>query len=182
MLGTMTNSLRSCCLEIKLYCIVCVLLPLLCCLCSVAVIMLYRLCPVAAILLSVSSCRYCVVLYRAVCTMLPLLYCIVLYRFVCVVSPLLDCIFCVVLSLLCCIVFYSIVFVVWPSPRSVVYAFHINQPSLPTPFNLFLCQFLSRKIPAFSFCASGLVSALLALSTTYLIMKVSLSPDVIPCG
>ena len=73
-----------------------------------------------------------------------------------------------------------------------VYVFDINQPSSPTPFNLFLCLFLfygpfncisfhnfSQKLRAFSLCSSGLISALLVLSTTYLFMKVSLSPDVI---
>ena len=51
-----------------------------------------------------------------------------------------------------------------------VSAFDINQPSLPTPFNLFLCLFLSlwpfhcisfdkfsRKLSDFSLCSSGLL-------------------------
>ena len=35
---------------------------------------------------------------------------------------------------------------------------------------------------AFSLSSSGLISALLVLSTLYLFMKVSLSPDIILCG
>ena len=77
-----------------------------------------------------------------------------------------------------------------------VYVFGINQPSLPTPFS---CVFVSiavsmalstvfhpinfpDKMSAFSLCSSGLISALLALSTVYLFMKVSYSPDIILCG
>ena len=65
----------------------------------------------------------------------------------------------------------------------------------PLLFNVFLCLFLSygpfscisshkfsRQLSAFSLCSSGLISALLVLSTTYLVMKVSFSPDVILCG
>ena len=39
-----------------------------------------------------------------------------------------------------------------------------------------------RQLSAFSLCFSGLISALLALLTVYLFMKVSLSPDIILCG
>ena len=38
------------------------------------------------------------------------------------------------------------------------------------------------QLSVFSFCSSGLISALLVLSTTYLFMKVSLSPDIILCS
>ena len=41
---------------------------------------------------------------------------------------------------------------------------------------------LSRQLAAFSLCSSGLTSALLVLSTVYLCMKVSLSPDIILGG
>ena len=41
---------------------------------------------------------------------------------------------------------------------------------------------VSRQLSSFSLCSSGLISALLVLSTTYLFMKVSFSPDVILCG
>ena len=71
-----------------------------------------------------------------------------------------------------------------------------NQPSLPTPFysvlvsvfclhgpfNCISFHKFSRQLSVFSFCSSGLISALLVLSTEYLFMKVSLSPDIIPSG
>ena len=77
-----------------------------------------------------------------------------------------------------------------------VYVFNINQPSSPTPFLFcsYVCFCLygpfncisfhnfSRHLSAFSLCSSGLMSALLVLSTTYFFMKVSLSPDIILCG
>ena len=62
-------------------------------------------------------------------------------------------------------------------------------------FILFLCLFLSlcsfncvsfykfsRQLSNFSFCSSGLISAFLVLSTIYLCMNVSFSPDIILCG
>ena len=65
----------------------------------------------------------------------------------------------------------------------------INQPSLLTFLILFLCLFclygpfsyilfhkFSRQLSAFSLCSSGLISAVLVLSTIYLFVKVSLSP------
>ena len=78
-----------------------------------------------------------------------------------------------------------------------VYVFDINQPSLPTPFysvlvpiSVFVAlstvfRFIMKVCPqlsAFSPCSSGLHSALLVLSTYYLIRKVSFSPDIILCG
>ena len=39
-----------------------------------------------------------------------------------------------------------------------------------------------RQLSSFSLSSSGLISVLLVLSTTYLFMKVSFSPDVILCG
>ena len=76
-----------------------------------------------------------------------------------------------------------------------VYVFDINQPSLPTPFCSALVSvsvlmalatvFHSINSPdnsAFSLCSSGLVSALLVLSTIYFFIKVSFSPDIILCG
>ena len=58
----------------------------------------------------------------------------------------------------------------------------INQPSLPSPFTLLFCLFLSygpficisfhkssRQLFAFSLCSPSLISALSVLSTTYLI-------------
>ena len=72
----------------------------------------------------------------------------------------------------------------------------INQQSLPIPFLFCYCiyfclyvpfncisfQKFSRPLSAFLLCSSGLISALLALSTIYLFMKVSFSPDIIPSG
>ena len=66
----------------------------------------------------------------------------------------------------------------------------------PLPFISFLCvcfclygllncilfHKFSGQLSAFSLCSSGLISALLVLSTIYLFMKVSLSPDLILCG
>ena len=80
---------------------------------------------------------------------------------------------------------------------SVSLSLDVNQLSLPSPFNSVLVHvcfclygpfncssfhYFSRELAAFSFYSSGLVSALLVLSTIYLCMKVSLSPDIIPCG
>ena len=50
------------------------------------------------------------------------------------------------------------------------------------PFNCISFHKLSRQLFAFSLGSSGLNSALLVLSTIYLFMKLSLSPDVILCG
>ena len=70
----------------------------------------------------------------------------------------------------------------------------INQPSLPTPiyscvsfclygpFNCISARKFSRQLPVFSLCPSGLISALLVLSTICLFVKVSFSPDVIRSG
>ena len=68
-----------------------------------------------------------------------------------------------------------------------VYVLDINQPSLPTPFTLFLSLFLScgpftcisihkfsHQLSVFSLCSPSLISASLVLSTIYLILKVSL--------
>ena len=77
-----------------------------------------------------------------------------------------------------------------------VYVFDINQPSLPTPFYSVLASisvfmalsttFHSHKssqlLSIFWFCSSSHISALLILSSTYLFMKISFSPDIIPSG
>ena len=73
-----------------------------------------------------------------------------------------------------------------------IYVFNINQLSLPTPFSSVLVSvsvfmalsavFHSKNSPdnsPFSHCSSGLISALLVLSTIYLFMRVSFSPDTI---
>ena len=77
-----------------------------------------------------------------------------------------------------------------------VYVWLINQPRLSTPFYFalasirslwpfqlyFLFHQFSRQVSVFSLCSSGLISALLVLSTIYLFMKVSFSPDIISSG
>ena len=80
-----------------------------------------------------------------------------------------------------------------------VYVLDINQPSLPTPFTLFLCLFLScgpftcisihkfsRQLSVFSLCSPSLISASLVLSTVYLFLNVSLNgfgdPARLPCA
>ena len=74
-----------------------------------------------------------------------------------------------------------------------VYAFDMNQPSLPTPFySVFVSvsAFMALStvfhsinspdnFPAFSLCCSRLISAILVLSPLYLFVKVSYSPDII---
>ena len=77
-----------------------------------------------------------------------------------------------------------------------VYVFDINQPSLPTPLysvhvSVSVVMALSvvfhsinslASYPLSHSVLSVLFSALLVLSTIYLFMKVSLSPDIILCG
>ena len=77
-----------------------------------------------------------------------------------------------------------------------VYVPAINQPSLPTPFYSVLVSVsdlmalstvfhsinFPRQLSAFSLCSSGLISAILVLSTIYLFVKVSLSPAIILCS
>ena len=50
------------------------------------------------------------------------------------------------------------------------------------PFNCISFHKFSRQLSVFSLCSSGLISLLLVLSTIYLFMKVSLSPDMTPSG
>ena len=75
-----------------------------------------------------------------------------------------------------------------------VCVFDINQSSLPTPILFLVCLCLygpfhrisfhkfSWQLSAFSLSSSGLISSILALSTIYNFMKVSLSLDIILCG
>ena len=53
---------------------------------------------------------------------------------------------------------------------------------LHSPFNCISFHKLSRQLSAFSLYSTGLISAFLVLSTLYLFMKVSFSPDIIPSG
>ena len=50
------------------------------------------------------------------------------------------------------------------------------------PFNFISFLEFSRQLSVFSLCSSGLISALLVLSTICLFMKVSFSPDIIHSG
>ena len=50
------------------------------------------------------------------------------------------------------------------------------------PFNCISFYKVSWQLSIFSFCSSDPISALLVLSTIYLVMKVSFSPDIILCG
>ena len=72
------------------------------------------------------------------------------------------------------------------SPRRETKGPHFLLPSffvfVSGPFNRILFHKFSRQLSAFSLCSSGLISALLVLSTIYLFMKASLSPDIILCG
>ena len=68
----------------------------------------------------------------------------------------------------------------------VVYVFDINHPSLSIPFYSVLeslstvfDSYIFRQLSAFLLCSSGIISALLVLSTISLFMKVSLSRDII---
>ena len=50
------------------------------------------------------------------------------------------------------------------------------------PFDCISFHKFSRQLSAFSLCSCSLISALWVLSTVYLSIKVSLSPDIIICG
>ena len=50
------------------------------------------------------------------------------------------------------------------------------------PFNCISFHIFSRQLSTSSLCSSGLISALLVLSTIYLFLKLSLSTDIILCG
>ena len=79
---------------------------------------------------------------------------------------------------------------------ATVYVCDINHPSLPTPFLFWSCVYFclcgpfycisfhkfSRQLSVLPLCFSGLFSALLVLSATYLFMKVSFSPDIMLSG
>ena len=74
---------------------------------------------------------------------------------------------------------------VWHKPNRAAHFFH----SVLVSVSVFMAlstvlhfHKFSRQLSAFSLCSFGLISALLVLSTKYLFMKVSLSPDIILCG
>ena len=82
------------------------------------------------------------------------------------------------------------------SGDDAVYVFDINQPSLPTPFysilvsvsvfmslsSLFHSIHSADNSPLSHSFSPSAFSAILVLSTMFLCMKVSLSPDIILCG
>ena len=85
-----------------------------------------------------------------------------------------------------------------PCPLTLLrFMSNINQPSLLTPFFSFLFLFCSCiyfclngpfsckffwQLSVFCLCSSGLISVLLVLPATYLFMKVSFGPYIIPSG
>ena len=83
----------------------------------------------------------------------------------------------------------------WRGGDVALCVFDVNQPSLPTPFSSVLVSvsvFMSLsttfhfiilwQLSTFSLCSSGLISALLVLSTICLFVKVSFSPGIVLCG
>ena len=74
---------------------------------------------------------------------------------------------------------------VWQNPAELAHSFLFCSClcfCIYGPFNCISFQKFSRQLSAFPLCSSGLISALLVLSTIYHFMKVSLSPDIIPSG
>ena len=74
---------------------------------------------------------------------------------------------------------------VWHIPTELAHSFLFCSCVYFCLYGLFNCisfhQF-SRQLSVFSLCSPGLMSALLVLSTLYLFMKISFSPDIIPRG
>ena len=73
----------------------------------------------------------------------------------------------------------------WHKPTELAHSILFCSCVCLCPYGSFTCISLHKfswQLYAFSLCSSGLSSALLVLSTTYLSMKVSLSPDIILCG
>ena len=74
---------------------------------------------------------------------------------------------------------------VWHKPSELAHTFLFCScvyVCLHGTFNCISFHKLPRQLYVFWLCSSGLVSALLVLSTVCLFMKVSFSPDIIPCG
>ena len=75
-------------------------------------------------------------------------------------------------------------YVFWHKPTELAYSFLFCSCvcfCLYGPLNCISFHIFSQQLSAFSLSSSSLISAILALSTVYLFMKVSLSPDVILC-
>ena len=73
----------------------------------------------------------------------------------------------------------------WHKPTELAHSFLLRScvyVCLYSPFNCISFRKFSRQPSAFSLCSSGRISAVLVLSTMYLFMKVSFSPDVILRG
>ena len=74
---------------------------------------------------------------------------------------------------------------VWRNPTELAHSFlfcSCVRFCLYGPFNCISFRRFSRQLSVFSLCFCGLSSALLVLSTKYLFMKVSHSPDILVCG
>ena len=74
---------------------------------------------------------------------------------------------------------------VWHKPTELAHSFALCTYvyfCLYGPFNSISFNKFSQQLSPFSLCSSSLKSALLVLSTIYLFMKVSFSPDIILCG
>ena len=70
----------------------------------------------------------------------------------------------------------------WRKPTELAHSFlfcSCISICLCGPFNCISFHKFSLQLSAFLLCSSGLISALLVLSTVYLFMKVSFSPDII---
>ena len=77
------------------------------------------------------------------------------------------------------------VFFFWRKATELAHSFLFSSSvyfCLYGPFNCISLYKFSPQLSAFSLCSSGLISALLIVSTIYLIMKVSVSLDIILCG
>ena len=71
---------------------------------------------------------------------------------------------------------------VWHKPTELANSFLFCSCVYFCLYGLFICILFhkfSRQLSAFSFCSSGLLSALLVFSTIYLLAKVSFSLDII---
>ena len=74
---------------------------------------------------------------------------------------------------------------VWHKPAELAHFFFFSSCiyfSLYGPFNCISFHEFFQQLSVFSLCSSGLISALLVLSTVFLFMKVSFSPGIIPSG
>ena len=73
---------------------------------------------------------------------------------------------------------------VWHKPTELVHSLLCSWVCfcIYGPFNYISFHKFSRQFSVFSLSSSGLISALLVLSTIYLFMKVSFSPDIIHSG